>query len=327
MFVPKYAEREAREAVADSFCYAEALRKLGLRPVGGNHRVFRRYVDEVWRIPTDHPGSHRLHCMSELEFLGALHVELLRRDGLDGELTRHLEHPQHELFQTSTVQVLLGGAFDGDITVGQLLEHGDTGLGTLNGLDGELIVLDGEAWKAELDGSLTRVPLEARTPYAVVAQFDPGAPLEIAEPLEGEEMDPWLRVEGRITDRPDAVRIDGSFESVHVRSVPKQRKPYPPLAEAIAHQHVLELRDVTGSMVGFRFPDPLDGIEMTGFHLHFATDDRAWGGHVLSYRVARATVLIDEATDLHVELPPAVIAPIHGTRLDQHEITRLETDS
>ena len=265
--------------------------------------------------------------MSELEFLGAVHVELLRREGLDGELARHLAHPAHELFQTSTVRALLDGAYEGDVTIRQLLEHGDLGLGTLNGLDGELIVLDGEVWKAELDCGLTKVAPEARTPYAVVAEFSPGPPTELTGPIAAEGLEEWLTRAGRVTDRPDAVRIDGSFESVHVRSVPKQRKPYPPLAEAIAHQHVLELQDVAGSMVGFRFPDALDGIEMTGFHLHFATDDRAWGGHVLSYRAARATVLIDEASDLHVELPPAVTAPIHGATLDQHEITRLESDS
>ena len=163
--------------------------------------------------------------------------------------------PPHELFQTSTVQALLGGAYEGDVTIQQLLEHGDLGLGTLNGLDGELIVLDGEAWKAELDCGLTKVTPEARTPYAVVAEFSPGPPTELTGPLAAEDLDEWLKGAGPITDRPDAVRIDGSFESVHVRSVPKQRKPYPPLAEAIAHQHVLELRDVTGSMVGFRFPD------------------------------------------------------------------------
>jgi hypothetical protein len=54
MFVPRYTENEAREAVASSLCYSEALRKLGLRPVGGNHRVFRRYVDEIWGIATGH---------------------------------------------------------------------------------------------------------------------------------------------------------------------------------------------------------------------------------------------------------------------------------
>lgn len=45
--------------MSSSLSYAEALRKLGLRPTGGNHALFRRYVDEVWRIPTNHFDPHR----------------------------------------------------------------------------------------------------------------------------------------------------------------------------------------------------------------------------------------------------------------------------
>lgn len=52
--MPRYEESEAREAVAASRSYSEVLRRLGMRPAGGNHAVLRRYVDEVWRIPTDH---------------------------------------------------------------------------------------------------------------------------------------------------------------------------------------------------------------------------------------------------------------------------------
>jgi hypothetical protein len=59
MFVPRYSESEARQAVASSLCYSEAIRKLGLRPAGGNHRVFRKYVDEIWQIPTDHFNPQR----------------------------------------------------------------------------------------------------------------------------------------------------------------------------------------------------------------------------------------------------------------------------
>ncbi len=59
MFVPDYTYQEAREAVAASLSYAEALRRLGLRPNGGNHRLFRRYVDEVWQIPTGHFDPYR----------------------------------------------------------------------------------------------------------------------------------------------------------------------------------------------------------------------------------------------------------------------------
>jgi hypothetical protein len=54
MFVPGYDEDAARKAIATSRCYSEALGKLGLRPAGGNHSIFRKYVDEVWRIPTGH---------------------------------------------------------------------------------------------------------------------------------------------------------------------------------------------------------------------------------------------------------------------------------
>jgi acetolactate decarboxylase len=258
--------------------------------------------------------------MSELEFLGALHVELLRH----GELRQ--EHPVRELFQTSTVQALLCGAFDGDVTLGELLEHGDLGLGTLDGLDGELIVLDGQAWKANLDGTLIRPAISSRTPYAVVVPFTPGQPVALRGPFRDTDLEQRLRHRVTGTQRPTAIRIDGRFETVRVRSVPKQTRPYPLLAEVIAKQQVSDLHDVSGTMVGFRFPDALDGIEMVGAHLHFVTDDRARGGHVLNYTLLEATAHLDDATQLHVELPPAIDAPRHGATLDQDPLRQLETD-
>jgi acetolactate decarboxylase len=259
--------------------------------------------------------------VSELQFLGALQVELIRHGRL------RPEHPDHELFQTSTVQALLAGAFEGDMTLGELLEHGDTGLGTLNGLDGELIVVDGRAWKANLDGTLTHPDSSCRTPYAVVVSFVPGEGLTLKGPFSDTGLEPWLAQHGSVNGRPTAIRIQGSFDMVRVRSVAKQELPYPPLADAIAQQRVIDLADVSGTMVGFCFPDALDGIEMVGSHLHFATDDRTMGGHVLSYRLRDAIVHLDVGSRLHVELPPAVGAPRHGVTLDQAALRRLETDA
>lgn len=51
---PRYAEQEARTAIAASTSYAETLRRLGMRPAGGNHRTLRAYAEQVWGIPTDH---------------------------------------------------------------------------------------------------------------------------------------------------------------------------------------------------------------------------------------------------------------------------------
>ena len=46
----------------------------------------------------------------------------------------------------------MAGLYGGTMTVGELLEHGDLGLGTLDSIDGELIVLDGKAYQAKGSG-------------------------------------------------------------------------------------------------------------------------------------------------------------------------------
>lgn len=257
--------------------------------------------------------------MSELRFLAALGVELLRHDELRAAA------PRHELFQTSTVQALLDGAFDGDVTLAEILEHGTLGLGTLDGIDGELLVIDGEPWQALLDATLVRADTARTTPFAVVVPFAPGPPVALTGPLGLDDLDARLGAAGAVLGT-DAIRIDGRFASVHVRSVPRQRPPYPHLAEVIAQQQVTELRDVTGTMVGFRFPDPLGGIEIAGWHLHFATDDRARGGHVLSFVLEEATAALDEVSAMHVELPPAVDVDAGGGSADQDLLRELETD-
>jgi HNH endonuclease len=53
MFVPRYSEQDARKAVAASFSYTEALRRLGLRTTGGNWLTLQRWAVR-WGIDTDH---------------------------------------------------------------------------------------------------------------------------------------------------------------------------------------------------------------------------------------------------------------------------------
>ena len=81
--------------------------------------------------------------MLDERWIRALHVETMREEEL------HAEHEPHVLFQASTIAALLDGAYDGDLTFAELAEHGDLGLGTLNGLDGEMIALDGYFYRAD----------------------------------------------------------------------------------------------------------------------------------------------------------------------------------
>jgi acetolactate decarboxylase len=106
-----------------------------------------------------------------------------------------------------------------------------------------------------------------------------------------------------------AIRVDGSFEYVKTRSVPRQHKPYPPLVEVVKDQPTFELHDVSGSMVGFRFPDYAQGLNVSDYHFHFITADRSAGGHVLGCKLVRGELFIDHEGDLRLELPPEVGLP------------------
>ena len=53
------------------------------------------------------------------------------------------------IFQVSTLQALAMGYTRRVITVEELLRHGDTGLGTFEDLDGEMIVADGKCFRPD----------------------------------------------------------------------------------------------------------------------------------------------------------------------------------
>lgn len=252
--------------------------------------------------------------MLDERWIRSLHVETLREQEL------HVERQAHVLFQASTIGALLEGAYDGDLTFAELAEHGDLGLGTLNGLDGEMIALDGRFYRADVDGEAHEVGGEERTPFAVVTRFEPDVDEQVEGPLEHEGL--LARLDDLIPAGAAscAIRLDGRFDLVRARSVPRQRPPYRPLTEVVAEQHVFELRDVAGTMLGFRFPDYVEGIEVSGYHLHFIGEDRARGGHVLGSRVAGdLRVRLDLSSDLHVELPPGVELSDPGLAAATHD--------
>jgi acetolactate decarboxylase len=51
------------------------------------------------------------------------------------------------LFQVSTLSALQEGVYDGVISLQELSKHGDFGIGTFAGLDGEMIELNGKFYQ------------------------------------------------------------------------------------------------------------------------------------------------------------------------------------
>jgi acetolactate decarboxylase len=207
------------------------------------------------------------------------------------------------IFQTSTIGALMEGVYDGDFTFGELKKHGDLGLGTLNGLDGEMIGLDGVFYQVRSDGKVVVVPDTAGTPFAAVTFFEPDRSLALTKPLGCNELESYLETLFPSNNIFYAVKIEGSFDHVKTRSVPRQKKPFPPLTEVVKHQSYFELKDVNGTMAGFWFPQYVKDINVAGFHLHFITEDRQAGGHVLDCTVSNVKIEIDYSRDLDVSLP------------------------
>jgi len=76
------------------------------------------------------------------------------------------------LFQVSPFNTFAQGNYDGTVTYGELAEHGNFGIGTVNGLNGEMIALDGVFYQIPVDGAPRQIGSSEKTPYATVTFFE-----------------------------------------------------------------------------------------------------------------------------------------------------------
>ena len=209
------------------------------------------------------------------------------------------------LFQVSTLNALMLGDYDGLITVDELLRHGDTGLGTFDTLEGEMIVADGVAYQARADGSVVKPEESVTVPFAAVTHFDSDISFTLSDIGDIESLKAALTetvAENNANIFYMAV-VKGDFDNVHVRSVPAQQKPYKPLSEVAESQTEFEYDDISGTLIALYCPDYVSGINLYGWHIHFISSDGAKGGHVLDAAFASADVAIDITDTYQMTLP------------------------
>ncbi len=208
-----------------------------------------------------------------------------------------------EVYQFSTIGALLEGVYDGDVTVAEILRHGDFGLGTFNHLDGEMVILDGVCYRLRADGSASRAAPTDRSPFAAVTRFH--SDFEIAITTRTDRAEVAGAIDGQIESANliYAIKITGRFAELRTRTVMAQQPPYPPLTQATEEQAETAFTDVDGTVVGFRTPDFEQGISVAGYHLHFLNSDHTGGGHVLDFSLERGNVAVSGASQLHLSLP------------------------
>ena len=157
------------------------------------------------------------------------------------------------LFQVSLLQGLTFGDYHGSITAGELKQNGDIGLGTFDGLDGEMIVLDGVVYKAKSDGLVEKVSDDETIPFSNVTFFDEDENVTLEGITDIDALKELLneKLEGKLPNGFCVIRIDGKFKEMNVRSEYKQNEPYKPLAKVLeTDQTFFDYSDIEGTVVG-----------------------------------------------------------------------------
>jgi acetolactate decarboxylase len=212
-------------------------------------------------------------------------------------------HKQDTLYQVSTLQALMDGMYDGQVSVAKLKHNGNLGIGTVNALDGELVMVDGGVWHIRSDGKAYALKDTDTTPFADVTRYAPDVTGDLPKGTNFDSLRSLLDTKLPNKNLPVAIRVDGTFSYVKTRSVPMQKKPYPPLTEVVKMQPVFEFHNVRGTLVGFRMPEYFKGINMAGYHLHFISADRSGGGHLLDFTADSARAGADDCTKVTINLP------------------------
>jgi acetolactate decarboxylase len=207
------------------------------------------------------------------------------------------------LFQTSTINALLEGIYDGAFELKDLKQHGDLGLGTFDALDGEMLMLQGVIYQIKADGKIYELADFIKTPFSVVTFFEEDKTVSLDTILDYKSLEKFIDKIIPTRNIIYAIKIEGLFKHVRTRSVPAQGKPYPPLTEVVKDQPEFEFHNVKGTLVGFRFPEYLNGVNVPGYHLHFITEDKKGGGHLLDCETANVKIGIDFTEKLFVSLP------------------------
>jgi acetolactate decarboxylase len=211
----------------------------------------------------------------------------------------------NSLYVSAPVNALVTGILREDKTLKQVLEHGNFGLGTFNDLDGEMVLLGGVFYHLHANGTTHIADVDMKTPYACVTHFKPEVSLICNDELTFDRLK--IKIDEMVLSKNliYAIRVAGTFKSIKARSVPKQ-EAYRPLVDVAGDQKEFLFEDTEGTLVGFYTPNFMGSVTVPGYHLHFISNDRENGGHLLGCVSGDVEISVQSIDQLMLDLPHSV---------------------
>lgn len=206
------------------------------------------------------------------------------------------------LYQHGTMASLVGGLLKGTINISKLLSHGNTGIGTGEGLDGELIILGGRPYQVNAKGKVKVVSNDFTLPFAN-AHFSNFKSLGNLNNLSQKEFNQKILKLTHLSNTFFSVQVKGNFSQVKTRAVVKSEPPYDTLAQASSKQKVFSKKKVSGTLLSYFAPKIFSGVCVGGFHHHFLSKKHDFGGHVLNFHLDSGELYLQKFDSLDQHLP------------------------
>ena len=209
------------------------------------------------------------------------------------------------IYQVALLQSLTMGYFDNVVSVKELKTHGDTGIGTFTGLNGEMIVLDGVVYRANRDCKINVMGDKEGVPFSNVTFFEKDISVKLVDVADKESLEKILNEAVAKHGRNSfyMIKLAGTFNEILVRSESGAEEPYPTLVEALKTQNEVTRQNINGTIVGLYCPDFMSSLNSTGWHFHFISSDKKFGGHVLGLNLKSGEAQLDKTDSLNMNLP------------------------
>ena len=213
----------------------------------------------------------------------------------------------NKIYQVSTLQALALGYTKPVVTVEELLQNGDIGLGTFEDVDGEMIILDDVCYQAKPDGAVVRTNDSHGVPFAVAGSVTGGKKVQMGEmkDIEAIKMELTMIIDEDFSlNSIHIARIDGWFEVIHARAGAPYHSQHVSLKDILSKtQKDFCFEKLYGTLVCVYYPDYMDGINASGWHMHFLSKDRKLGGHVFEATMTSGECLIQKIDRIEIQLP------------------------
>lgn len=189
---------------------------------------------------------------------------------------------KNTFFQYNIWAAFVNKVFEGQMTVQELKEKGDTGLGSFDVLDGELVMVKGEVYRIRENGEISIAANTDKIVYADAAFLGdtPSKTIELNTDFNG--LIEYLNSALESRNRFYVLEIKGRLKTIKTGGLHKQKAPFKTgLDVLIPARPTFFGENIEGTLVGFFCPEFIGDINTKGYHFHFISEDKKLGGHLM----------------------------------------------